>query len=581
MASTPLRKRTDAYWARRANDRLASSEKITKQYITKVQDVYRKARRKTINEVKAIYEAYYRSDNTFDMQALRAITPAGDVKRFLKRMEELGLNTYLPDNYKGRMSRLEFLNAQMWAGIKEAALKQTQLETEAHSKVYENDYYHSGYDVSRGIGSTPTSFSMLDKQTVDKVLDSKFQGKNYSERIWANTDILAQSLQNKLASAIASGQSVQKTAREFRERFDVNQYYAERLIRTESNYFHNQAEIDSYKEMGFKYYRFLATLDNRTSEICQENDGNKIKVEDAIPGENMPPLHPNCRSTIVPYFKEYEPETRMYRDPETGRNHFTYNISFNDWRKQMDKSYELAVARQKAEASAKSRNRTKSLSKIMSESATRYINSKLKAMPDERKVFNNYKDKVMVSNTAYKGTAHFSPRSESIVFNLKRDSYGSIWSDKYRTMIHESGHNIDYLATKGKGYMSEIYKDGIFAKTLKKEAEKLFNSKQYSIDGIKLTTSQQITRAIKTNFPDKRDYSYISDIFSGVTKNKFNLGAYHKASYWNDRSLAHEAFTEMYSASILNKNATKLIRRYFPESYSIYRDIIKEIGGKK
>lgn len=575
-----LRKRTNAYWEKRANERLVESEKTSEQYRRQIRQVYENAQKETLQQLKKIYANYWTKDGGFDKQKLRLITSSGDMKHFVSQLKKLGLYEKIPKNYLGRTTRLEHLNAQMWLEAHKAGLEQERLVTEASRKVYEDSYYHSAYDVSRGIGQTP-GFSMLDTQTVNKVLDAKFDGKNYSERVWGNSDILANQLKDKLAVAIANGYSIDKTARDFRERFGVSNYYAERLVRTETNYFHNVGEIDSYKSMGFEYFEFLATLDSRTSDICAEMDGKRYPVSKGVPGFNIPPLHPNCRSTIVPYFKDYEPDTRLYRDPETGKNQFTYNINFEDWRKQMGEAYELAVARQKAEASAKSRNRTKSLSKTMSESATKYINSKLKSMPDERRVFNAYKDKVMVSNTSYKGTAHFSPKSESIVFNLKKDSYNSAWSDKYRTMIHESGHNIDYLATKGKGYMSELYKDGIFAKTLKKEAEKLFSSKQRSVDGMKLTASQRITRAIKTNFPDRRDYAYISDIFSGVTKNKFHLGAYHKASYWNDKSLAHESFTEMYSASILNKNATKLIKQYFPESYGIYRDIIKEIGGKK
>ena len=575
-----LRQRTNAYWAKRANERLVESEKTSDKYRRQIRKVYTQAQRDTLEQLKKIYADYWTKDGGFDKQKLRLMVSSKDMNTFVAKLKKSGLYNKIPENYLGRINRLEYLNAQMWYEAHLAGMKQDGILTSANRQVFEDSYYRSVYDVSRGIGSTP-SFEMLDKQTINRILDTEFDGKNYSERVWGNSDILANQLKDKLAIAIANGQSIQKTARDFRERFGVQNYYAERLVRTETNFFHNEAEIESYKSMGFEYYKFLATLDSRTSEICQHMDGKRFKVSEGVPGDNMPPLHPNCRSTIVPYFKGYEPDTRLYRDPETGKNQFTYNIGFEEWREQMGEAYELAVARQKAEASAKSRNRTKSLSKTMSEPATKYIDAKLKTAPDERRVFNAYKDKVMVSNTSYKGTAHFSPKSESIVFNLKKDSYGSMWSDKYRTMIHESGHNIDYLAAKGKDYLSDTYKNGVFAKTLKKEAEKLFSAKPRSIDGIKLTASQQISRAIKTKFPDKRDYAYISDIFSGVTKNKFHLGAYHKASYWNDKSLALESFTEMYSASILNKNAIKLIKQYFPESYGIYRDIIKEIGGKK
>lgn len=41
------------------------------------------------------------------------------------------------------------------------------------------------------------------------------------------------------------------------------------LVRTETNYFNNQADAMAYEEIVIDKYVFVATLDNRTSEICQ------------------------------------------------------------------------------------------------------------------------------------------------------------------------------------------------------------------------------------------------------------------------------------------------------------------------
>lgn len=342
------RKRTNAYWQKRSEQRLTESEQTSESYAKQVRKVYQEAQRQTVLEVRKMYEAYYKKNEGFDMQALRSIAPSGDIKRFQAQMREAGLSTYLPDNYKGRMTRLELLNAQMWGEVKKAATKHDAIETVAHKKVYDDTYHRTAYDVSKGIGGTPSSFSILDTKTVDRVLNAKFQGKNFSERIWGNTDILAKQLKEKLAVAIATGQSLDKTSRDIRERFGVSKYYADRLIRTESNYFHNVATLDSYKAMGIEKFQFLATLDMRTSEVCQHADGKIFKVKDAIVGVNVPPLHPNCRSTIVPYLKNYQPNTRIYRDPETGRNKYIYNVSYTDWKNQFKDEIARAKAKQKA-----------------------------------------------------------------------------------------------------------------------------------------------------------------------------------------------------------------------------------------
>lgn len=50
-----------------------------------------------------------------------------------------------------------------------------------------------------------------------------------------------------------------------------------------------------------KGYRWVSTLDSRTSEVCQSLDGREFEL-----GEGpMPPAHPNCRSTVVPVLKSF------------------------------------------------------------------------------------------------------------------------------------------------------------------------------------------------------------------------------------------------------------------------------------
>ena len=331
-----IRKRTNSYWVRRSLERLSESEATSKIYMKKITKLYEEAERRVLRELSDIYAKYYDKEKGFDKQLLDLFISERENKITEIRIEKLKLDDKLPDYYKGRITRLESLQKQIWEEIKKLNNRQEKLETEAHRKTFEENYYRVGYDVSKGIGSTPISFSALDKQTINEVLNTSFECRNYNERIWRNTDILANQLRDKLTVAIATGQGVEKTAREFRERFGVSRYYAERLVRTETNYFHNRGEIEAYKNLGFEYYEFLATLDNRTSEICAKMDSKKIKVSEGVVGENIPPLHPNCRSTIVPTFKGYKPKTRRYRDPETGRNKFIYNVSYKDWRQTIE-----------------------------------------------------------------------------------------------------------------------------------------------------------------------------------------------------------------------------------------------------
>lgn len=326
---------SDEYWRERAEDRLDEAEKLSVPYLEDILGVYDNAKIKIVEDIKNLYKNYYKDDEGFDQEKLRVIIPNGDLERFHREMKKAGLSEYLPDNYKARMTRLEYLYADCWAESKKASLKHQQIETKAHRETIQNAYYKTIYDTGVGLKINP-AFSKLDNRAVNQVLNTKFLGGNYSERIWKNTDKLANTLKEVIGSAVARGESYSKTARGIRERFGVTQYEATRLVQTETCYFQNQAEIEALKTMGIEKYKFIATLDSRTSDICREHDKKVYNVEDAKAGENLPPLHPNCRSTVSAYLgEEYESAIRVARN-ENGENEYVENIDYSEWLKHIE-----------------------------------------------------------------------------------------------------------------------------------------------------------------------------------------------------------------------------------------------------
>ena len=45
-------------------------------------------------------------------------------------------------------------------------------------------------------------------------------------------------------------------------------------------------------------YRIVATLDSKTSDICQRLDGMVFDMEDYEPVDTAPPFHVNCRIVL-------------------------------------------------------------------------------------------------------------------------------------------------------------------------------------------------------------------------------------------------------------------------------------------
>lgn len=97
-------------------------------------------------------------------------------------------------------------------------------------------------------------------------------------------------------------------------RLQITRNHAAAVTRTVTNGVANSAKFSYYSQNSdvVAYVRFSATLDGRTSPICQAMDGRQWKNPDELGAVKLPPLHPNCRSTTVPIIKGFktEPSTR-------------------------------------------------------------------------------------------------------------------------------------------------------------------------------------------------------------------------------------------------------------------------------
>lgn len=320
-----LRKRTNAYWQKRSTERVALLERQSEPYIRKVNAIYADAQRDMIQQMKAVYSGYYTSQG-WDKEKLNSIAPTGDIKQFKAEMKRLGLDTKLPARYKGRLTRIELLYAQMWGNAKVAGAKELALSHANYAALYENSYNLTVYEVSKGLTRTP-AFTKLPTTQIEAALRHKFMGKNYSQRIWKNTNDLALQLQKEVAKTIITGEHPDKAAKRLRERYNVAKYKAERLMRTETARFQNEGSIGAYESMGLDRWQFNATLDGRTSEICREHDHKIYLVSET---EFMPPLHPGCRSATTTYIGGLEPSIRIARGKD-GKNYYTANMSYEQW----------------------------------------------------------------------------------------------------------------------------------------------------------------------------------------------------------------------------------------------------------
>lgn len=338
-----MKKRSNSYWERRANSRMASYHKNSDKTIAKINKAYDKAVSDIDKDIKRIFNKYlleYGLTKTEARDVLNAYISAKelqDIRNKIKYIQDEDLKKYLMAQlnyspYKARITRLEALKESVYINTKLIADKEYRMSTSNYVDNINKAYYHNIFDIQKGIGLGFT-FSEMPTDVIKEILKNNWSGKNYSSRIWRNTDVLAEKLEEVITSGLMSGKSSRRMAKELEELTEYGKFACERLIRTETTYVTNMAELEGYKECEIDKLVFVATLDSRTSKICRSMDGKVIRVDKAISGKNIPPMHPFCRSTTVAYSKDLKNMQRRARDPETGKNYIVDYMTYDEWYK--------------------------------------------------------------------------------------------------------------------------------------------------------------------------------------------------------------------------------------------------------
>ena len=215
---------------------------------------------------------------------------------------------------KSRMSHLDSLRAQVDMEMVKLIFGVEDSAKNALTSVYRDTFI----EVTKDLGIN----AIVSRDKIKTVLDRPWSGANFSQRIWTNTDKLAQTVKQEIVNGMIQGINLQTMTKRVSERFETaKKNDVERLLRTEVNYTLNQATLDGYKEAGIEKYEFSATLDSRTSQICSELHGEVFEIKKIAVGLNYPPMHPRCRSTTIPIV-DYENLIKQGRE-EIGEKELT------------------------------------------------------------------------------------------------------------------------------------------------------------------------------------------------------------------------------------------------------------------
>ena len=169
--------KTSSYWDKRAIQRLNDSEKLSEKCIERIKKAYDRAYKYINRELESVYFTYS-LDNGLDISKLKEILGAKETSDLWKQLKQQGLDNYVKNNYKSRISRLEQIQAQIYAKAKEVYPQEELEQTMCYQGVVYDTYNKAIYDVQKGLGYN-FPFSKIDSNVINTLLSEKWSGKNY------------------------------------------------------------------------------------------------------------------------------------------------------------------------------------------------------------------------------------------------------------------------------------------------------------------------------------------------------------------------------------------------------------------
>lgn len=241
-------------------------------------------------EIAAYYKRYG-EDNIVKYADLFKKLPDSDIMLLIQRMDEFekkypeyaDLMPIRESIYK--LNRLEGLQQSIRLQQRElGAITNRELKEHLASLAYKST---GAADKIMGLAVNSSAMKLFS--------GTAWSGESdFSQRIWQNTDKLADYLNNDIANGFARGDSYERLIKNVRSRFiNVAKNDAYRLIYTEGTYVMNESSAAVF-EKDFEDYEFQVA-DNNACPVCKALNGKKFKFSQRVPGRNFPPMHPWCR----------------------------------------------------------------------------------------------------------------------------------------------------------------------------------------------------------------------------------------------------------------------------------------------
>lgn len=540
------------YWVKRAAARSDVYLEDAEKTADEIGAQYFRAAKYFEDEIRSIFRAFKNAFKLSQEQAkaiLKADISQKSVKQVLvsaankisdeKEREEMLNALESTQAYQYRIRRIETVakNAVLICN----SLYNTELQTITQFLGAETEkaYLNTMFDLQSGIGVS-TAFNVIPKSRIKTILQTNWCGKHYSKAVWGHTQNLADEIKKSMLKSMITGASESKAAADIVKRFGTSAYNARRLVRTETSYVANQAELDSYAEAGIEYYEYLAHIDERTSKLCRRLNKKIFSVKEAAPGINYPPMHAFCRSSTIAAMESLEKLEAEWNKEMA--EILPKGVSFEEWLDglQPTEDGKLVYTGRNADDSdiCGSIKRTVK-SAIKGEKVVSYDE-----LPEA--IRNNFE--IGLKNSTTEARLAIKHELDTLDVCVNDNSKARFFSDvdlvqirsddEADTLAHEIFHRIDKK--------HKINKKNDLLSPLKNDWDALQIKAQGDV--VTYLVSEYPTAFTVKNSGKvvlRKEYRGISDIISGLTDDKVNLGYHHNAKYWGKKNaLQKEAWAQ-------------------------------------
>lgn len=334
------------YWRHQAAIATYAQTRDAEAVSAEIAELYRTAYNQIAYNMRGIFGAFTGKHRLTDKEAMRILNQLDDptdLKAMRRILQQQGTNAAAEaaamldaPEYKRKLARLQSLMEQT-KDISRRLYRQDMAKQRAwYTGLCSDAYYHAIYATQREVGFQ-FSFNHIDDKLIRSIMETPWDGAGFSTRLWNNVSGVAREVQKQIAWGYITGKTEQRMAKELANKYAAGAFESRRLIRTQSSYVSNEAQMRAYEECSAEQYQYVATLDTHTDGGCGALDRLIFLVSARRPGLNCPPMHPFCRCTTKIYIDQSTRAElkRRARDPVTGRNKLVpASVSYTEWAKQ-------------------------------------------------------------------------------------------------------------------------------------------------------------------------------------------------------------------------------------------------------